>query len=92
MPDLEVIQFTGQNMALLNHRDPGSTILSCGWKAESEKHLVSSSNDYHKLQRTLSCFNPRDGYCRASQCTRLHLGDEEAQEIEGLLGSFGDIN
>lgn len=54
MPDLEVIQFTGQNMALLNHRDPGSTILSCGWKAESEKHLVSSNNDYHKLQRTHS--------------------------------------
>lgn len=30
MLNLEVIPFTGQNTALLNHRDPGSIILLCG--------------------------------------------------------------
>lgn len=49
MPNLEVIQFTGQNSDILNHREPGSTTLSHGWKEKCEKYLVRSNNNYHCL-------------------------------------------
>lgn len=51
--NLEVIQLTGQNMGLLNRR-PRGTVLSCGWKAEREKHSVSSNNDGHMQPGAIS--------------------------------------
>lgn len=49
MPNLEVIQFTGGNSDILNHRELGSTSVSHGWKAECEMYLVSSNNNYNWL-------------------------------------------
>lgn len=55
----EVIQLFCQNVVSLNHRDPGSTILPCCWKAEGEKYLVRCNNDNH-MQKKHTVLHHRD--------------------------------
>lgn len=90
MPNWEVIQFTGQNTAPLNHWDPGRTTLSGGWKVGSEKHLVSHSDDDHMLQGATSLVLTPGmatvGPVSAHHCIRRSGGSRQ----RGLSVSFSD--
>ena len=69
MPNLEVIQFTGGNSDILNHRERGSTSVSHGWKAECETYLVSSNNDYNWLWGTTLVLAPERATIKPSAYT-----------------------
>lgn len=91
MLNLSVVQLAGQNTTLLNCGDPGNSILSCSWKAESEKHLVSINSDCHMQQVAISLavtlgmavLEPLSAYC----CIR----DQAAQEKEGFPRASGAV-
>ena len=92
MLNLAVVQFPGQNTTLLNRRDPGNTIQSCSWKAQSEKHLVSSNNDCHMQQVTISLVVTL-GMAVLEPLSAYHcIRDEDAQEREGFPRASGAVS